>query len=245
MLPKPIKKTYYWLLAQKPVGEWIVYAITFFYHMAIILFRIKPTQDRTALIIVSHKYKFIYIGIPKVATRAFKGALIEKGQAEYESEFFETAADLQRVLKHYPDYFRFSITRNPWDRIVSCYNSKIAEGTTYSKYVRIMAAYKDLKPQMPFEAFCEWLLTPMGGDAYADRHWLSQHVLIGEKCDYVGKYENLEEEIKIICEKIGCPVFDLPQRGHISSKHDPFTPETRAMIAQRYKEDIERYGYEE
>ncbi|MBX2834528.1 MAG: sulfotransferase family protein [Micavibrio sp.] len=252
MLPKPVRKIYYALAGSGPIGNALAYFVTFLYHAYLVVFRIEPKQDRTALLIVSHKYKFIYIGVPKVASRAFMGALIEKGQAKYESEWFETTADFKRVLAQYPDYFKFSIVRNPWARIVSCYNSKIGEGITYSKYVRIMAAYKTLKAGMAFDDFVRWLCTPMGADANADRHWLSQYVLLTHKngepiCDYVGRYENLEEEIKVICGKIGVEPFKLPQRGHLSSTKDYksyYMDETAALIKQRYAKDCELYGYE-
>lgn len=252
MLPKALRTMYYWLLVQKPVGEWLVYAITFFYHMAIILFHLQPQQDKTALVIVSHKYKFIYLGIPKVASRSFMAAFIEQGRDIYQSEWFETPGDMARVLAQHPHYFKFSIVRNPYARVVSCYNSKISEGVTYSKYVRIMARYKHLKSRISFPDFCRWLTTEEGGDAYADRHWLSQYILLQDEngkavCDYVGKYESLEEELKIIAEKLSMPLPNLPQRGHISSSSETeeyYTAETRALIAERYARDFKEFGYD-
>lgn len=251
MLPKALRNIYYALLAQKPVGEWIAYAATFAYHAAIILFRLKPQQDKTALVIVSHRYKFIYIGIPKVASRSFRTALVERGRDIYDSEWFETPAGLTRVIQEYPSYYKFSIVRDPYARVVSCYHSKISEGATYSKYVRIMARYKHLARNISFDGFCRWLVTDEGSDAYADRHWLSQHVLLQDEkgrsiCDYVGKYERLDQELILISEQLNMPVPDLPQHGHISSasEGDIHTPQTRALIAKRYAKDFEVFGYD-
>ena len=62
--------------------------------------------------------------------------------------------------------------------------------------------------------------------------------------DFIGRFENLENDYKYICQKIGLTT-KLP---HVrASKHKHYTEyyddETREIIADRYAKDIEYFGY--
>ncbi|MDB2682722.1 sulfotransferase family protein [Alphaproteobacteria bacterium] len=251
MLPKPLRLFYYWLSHQGKVGYWLVQLVNWSFIQYVRIFKVKPKRDLTALTIVSHKYKFIYIGIPKTATRAFLEAFALSGKDEYGSEWFESAADFQRVLRKYPDYFKFSFTRNPYARIVSCYNSKI-DHDVLGKQARILCFYDGLSGKMGFGNFAKWLESDEGADAVADRHWLSQHAFLYDGagqaiCDYVGQYENLEVELAALRKRLGLPEIELEREGYISETRDYrdyYDDAVRARIARRYAKDLELFGYE-
>ena len=122
---------------------------------------------------------------------------------------------------------------------------------------------------MDFDDFVAWLNTEEGQDSVADRHWISQHKFLYKEghslCQFIGKYENLEADWKIVCERIQIPHEPLKQKGYISatlSANNPgeisdngsevvknnytdfFTDETREAVRQRYQKDIELFGYE-
>lgn len=119
-----------------------------------------------------------------------------------------------------------------------------------------MAFYKGLKPRMPFADFVEWLCGTEGHDGIADRHWLSQHCFLYNNdkpiCNYVGRFENLENELTIISEKLNLPAIELEQKGWISADWNNkkggyrsyYNDRTRDLIAKRYARDIELFGYE-
>lgn len=251
MLPKPLRAAYYWISHQGKIGYALVQGINWAFMKSVQAFGIKAKKDLTCLTIISHKYKFIYIGIPKTATRSFMNAFALDGKDIFESEWFETPAAYQKALHDHPDYFKFSFVRNPWARIVSCYNSKIADAVL-GKQARIMSFYKNLKPGMSFSDFVHWLSSDEGADEYADRHWLSQNELLCDKngalhCDFVGRYENLEEDLNTLSEKLGFPMPELKQKGFISQKKDYrelYDEDTQAIIAKRYAKDIELFNYE-
>ena len=72
---------------------------------------------------ISHKYKFIFTEIPKTGTTSICGILEKTGVPPTRKHL-----DLFQYRKlHpeiYPEYFKFSFVRNPWDRTVSLYHRR-------------------------------------------------------------------------------------------------------------------------
>ena len=102
-------------------------------------------------------------------------------------------------------YFKFSFVRNPWDRIVSEYK------------------YRGHPMRMSFKTWLfEFLPEPGFTDAY--RHIVPQHEFIHDAegtllADFVGRYENLQADFDVICERLGIPRTPLPTRTARWSRH--------------------------
>ncbi len=62
--------------------------------------------------------------------------------------------------------------------------------------------------------------------------------------DFVGKFENLDEDFRSICQKVGISAR-LPHinKSKRTDYRDYYDSETRDLTAQLYAEDIERFGY--
>ena len=56
----------------------------------------------------------------------------------------------------------FSVVRDPWSRVVSCYEKKIRGAYAAHPYrgIPLIASYRGLSWRMPFDAFVEWLCSP-------------------------------------------------------------------------------------
>lgn len=69
--------------------------------------------------LVSHRYKFVYIHIPKTGGTAIREAI--RQHTDYEFRQHNTFGDAQRQGICCPGYTWIAFVRNPWDRLVSWY----------------------------------------------------------------------------------------------------------------------------
>lgn len=151
------------------------------------------------------------------------------------------ASDAQHELpvEVFEPYFKFAFVRNPWDLQVSMYHFILRE-ETHLRHALVRSLGS-------FEAYLEWLVqTPNPFPKGATR--LQQEPLIdGEGrllVDFVGRYERLAEDFEQVCKHLRLDVY-LPHLNR--TEHQDFrryyTDATRALVAEHFAEDIERFGY--
>lgn len=206
---------------------------------------------------ISHQYKFIWVRIPKAATRSILCAFSDSNVLTQ-----SVCTPLFQLNQRYENYYKFAFVRNPWARVVSCYLNKICSANKV-KVSWYFARYTGLKYQMPFDEFVEWLCGKYGRDELADPHWISQHKFIfyGDKnlVDFVGRLENFENDFTGVCKHIGLPIGEMPMLNTEYNKFEPdsqqarnrkdeyyrdfYNEQTRELIAQRYSKDISMFDY--
>ena len=85
--------------------------------------------------LISHKYKFVFISIPKTGSTSIRNSLSQYGDV-FSSTDPNSPVYLHiksKQLKKYfienkwnwDDYFKFAFVRNPWDSMVSQYYYKM------------------------------------------------------------------------------------------------------------------------
>ena len=138
------------------------------------------------------------------------------------------------------NYFKFTFVRNPWDLLVSL----------YSHYVRIN------RMNQTFEEFLEQTVSVKdpfnkSDNKYHVRYnsltnmdWISDENG-NQLVDFVGRFENLQEDFNTICDKIGIPHQKLPHKNKSKHKHytEYYDPITKQIVAEKYAKDIEYFGY--
>tara|TARA_B100000676_G_C17886111_1_gene736576 strand:- start:157 stop:717 length:561 start_codon:yes stop_codon:yes gene_type:complete len=181
---------------------------------------------------ISHEHKFIFIHTPKTAGSSIRMAL----DGKYDELHKPHHSGIESVKKQiqpemFEVYFKFAFVRNPWDREVSRYH--------------FIQRYKD--PKNALVKFCqtsfrEYIL------AVIDRDVISYDTLKinGEYAlDFIGKFENLQQDFNIVCNEIGIQQQSLPHIQKSTHKHytEYYDDETRETVAQKYAEDIEYFDY--
>ncbi|GAF96179.1 unnamed protein product, partial [marine sediment metagenome] len=169
------------------------------------------------MVIISHKHKFIYIKTYKTASTSIQIYLgkfcgdqdvltpIEPVTSEIGRLYNETvknfkgfyshigAKEIQKLVGYdiWNHYFKFTFERNPWDRAVSFYHF-------YKKT-------KDLS--VSFEEWIQdWIKSKKRVSNY-DLYTIKGKVAV----DYIGKYENLELDLRYVLDKLKLPFEDLPK----------------------------------
>jgi hypothetical protein len=224
--------------------------------------------------IISEEHRFVYLAIPKVASTSLLNSLLPYFDFGLDSESLamlkqgiplrgahekfnrsryriNKATFLAGLGDQYHQYFKFTFVRNPWDRLLSCYMSKVVRsgaGMPMGKYGNVI-----LRRNMSFQEFAEAVcLIP---DEEANIHFCSQHVFVCSRgsgknvlADYVGRFENLEEDFEIVTKRIGINA-QLPHAANTASirgsrsYRDFYGEKLARMVGERYREDVEIFGY--
>lgn len=206
---------------------------------------------------LSHKYKCIFVHIPKCG-----GSSIEK--ILWPSEAERTASNLWRGfiskyhnkyqtggLQHlqasqikleltkevFNTYFKCSIVRNPWDKAVSQFE--------YMKKRKDLRDYIGMSENDSFKKYLSLIQRNI------HVQWDVQHKFIvdnNEKLmvDFVGKFESFESDVSKILGKLKIVGIDkIPHVNKSIRSHykDYYDSESREIIQYLYKKDIELFGY--
>lgn len=213
--------------------------------------------------LLSPKYRFLFVHIPKTGGTSIRVALRGyKWKDPWRIPLFvcsrlsalsghRLACKLPRHAKivaakemlprdFFDSLFKFAFVRNPWDLQVSSYH-------------HIRRERPHLMKDLPsFEAFLKHKLNP-------DRPYVFHFDVSIERqsdylmdldgtilTDFIGRYENLEEDFQEACRRIGIRAPALPHKRKASDRQDYrayYSAETAELVAWHYRRDIELFGY--
>ena len=144
------------------------------------------------------------------------------------------------------DYFKFTFVRNPFSKCLSEYfweKTYLNESLNFNDWVKFKLG--DLINQSENNIIM-----------MRQKHNLEQYKFIydtSDNClvDFIGRFENLQEDFNIVCDKIGIPRQKLPHKNKTKHqnksnyKHytEYYDDETRQIVAEKYARDIEYFGY--
>ena len=185
---------------------------------------------------VSHKHKCIFVHIIKTGgtsiEKFFRGGKVHKFAKNYKKRVGN---------KKWNNYFKFTFVRNPWDKMVSqyFYIQKRKEGKYELKFREFILAFESC-PESEY----------IKGNGVAVRYnpiqlpWIlddNGNCLV----DFIGRYENLQEDFNTVCDKIGIPQQKLPHENKSKHKHytEYYDEKTKQIVAKKYAKDIEYFEY--
>ena len=184
---------------------------------------------------INHNYKFIFIHVPKVAGTSirscFKINSYDKGVVNKRyphsrcSEIKEYCGE-----KVWDEYFKFAFVRNPFDRSISFYHFHKSPQYT-DKAGRERALSMEFK---------DWVDTNRNPNVtHTQSYYLDLDI------DYVGRYENLQNDFNIICDKLDTERFTLPHYNSSQHSHwlDYYDKELMQRVHNMYKDDFNKFNY--
>ncbi|MFA9409449.1 MAG: sulfotransferase family 2 domain-containing protein, partial [Candidatus Dadabacteria bacterium] len=238
------------------------------------------SKDGHSIMIISHKYKFIFIKTRKTAGSSIQIYLsdhcgqddivspIDRPERPYNPRNYRgfynpvpelmerhSPAKIVRTLGRFlslkkfqshikarelrgriprdiwDGYFKFTVERNPWDKVLSHYHFVRQR---YSKYDK----------NISFEEYLDVAELPYNYTKYTD---LENNIIV----DRVVKYEHLNEELGEIFQELGVPFsgsLGPTEKSHYRKDRRPYqevyTPEQKLAVAKLFDQEIEMHGYE-
>jgi len=201
---------------------------------------------------INHDKKYIFLHLPKTAGSSIKKVLL-KGEEGKNTEHTVGHPHLWEYKNNLGgnglgNYFKFAITRNPFDRLVSSF-FYISADSQWIPDIRMRKQFN--LENSSFSFFVKNTLKLILKDpSLRPRHFKPQaDFFYGDQTncplDLVGKFENLQEDFNTVCDRIGIPKQKLPHENKSKHKHytEYYDDETRQIVAERYAKDIEHFGY--
>ena len=221
---------------------------------------------------ISHTYKCIFVHIPKTAGTSISKKLgsfeeLKRGVQDHRTikeveplnlidwsqivlkRRFVTDGKLlfDRVIRNqyirrmdiptqdqYHNYFKFTFVRNPWARVFSWYNNVLRDPIKRNR----LGVLEDCSfPNFVKNHMDTWGLRPQ---TWWIKDWKNEIPL-----DFIGRFENLNEDFHHVCDVLGIENCELPHliAGNTASYIESYNQELSQIVADLYAEEIKLFGY--
>lgn len=182
--------------------------------------------------------RIVFFAINKTGSSSLWTWLDEHGVAYLMNRYREEEAGKLKLIeevkrRHLPC---FTVVRNPWSRALSswkwCMQEKGLPKCSFEEFLRI--PLERMTRGQRFHTLPQW------------RHIVDANGEIGY-LDHVGRFEALESTRDWLAETLGLPRADA--LAHLKRTGDSdyaqhYTAETRALVTEIFRRDIELFGYE-
>lgn len=220
--------------------------------------------------IVSREHRFVFVHIQKTGGDTVRHLLGRHFDNLTEVAAKHDPARKGEIrLNEWNGFYSFAFVRNPWARLVSWYRM-IAEASRLKWYHKFLGERKRshyhqaqnnklwryvLQNSSSFEGFikhCTGEVT-MHDSRPTSRYSFTRNqveYVTDEEgnviVDFVGRFENYEADLRTAFAQIGVDLGPLPHKNTSSHRHYStyYTPETRAIVRDRFRRDIDYFGYE-
>lgn len=209
--------------------------------------------------LISHKHRFVFVHIYKNAGSSIRTALLPftyyNAAHEWTLKLYQKARarpplilnpepcrnkhskvpEIVEVIgkKTFDDYFSFAVVRNPWDWQVSLYN-----------YMRktpmhFQHALANVFPDFP--TYLRWRCSEEVRFQKDFIYSVDGRLLV----DFVGRFETIDDDFRIICERIGIRAH-LPVTNVSKTRpyQEYYTAELIDLVRKTFAPDIELFGYQ-
>lgn len=214
--------------------------------------------------LLSHRYKFLYVHIAKTGGTSARAALARKAWLDPYRPLMFLCSKLSHMTGHklgckfprhakaiaakemlpkefYDSLFKFAFARNPWDLQVSSYHHLKRERPhllhgheDFESFLRFK-----LDPARPYQYHIDTSIE-LQSDYVVDLHG---NLIV----DFVGKFETLHDDFAHICQRIGIECA-LPHRRKATDRKQDFrgyyTDESAELVKNHFRRDLELFEYE-
>jgi len=218
--------------------------------------------------LISHNHKLLFVHLQKTGGETVSKLLAETvpdlDRLEPKHKF---ARQGREEVRGWDEYFKFAFVRNPWDRLVSWYsmirNAAIMyrvhrtptnrRQESHIRQVRQNRLWRYvLDNSSTFEEFiynCTDDIAMGEGVAYSFTYNQLDYVTDSNGrllVDFIGRFESFETDLRKVFRILGVEPELVPWENRSSHAHYSlfYTAETKKIVSERFKRDIEYFGYE-
>jgi len=189
---------------------------------------------------ISHTHQFIFVHVPRTGGSSFELAVGQATASDSKTrllgntDFPEKHKGFEYYHTNYPiefgNYYKFTIVRNPFDRIVS-------------QWFWRTTVIKDLEGMR----LKEFIISRPDSSLYYKKFKLSGFSIQDslKQFDYIGRFEDLNNTYKFLFEKL-----HIQQNNKICSNrtihnnyHEYYNEETIDIVNDKYNLDLELFDY--
>lgn len=201
---------------------------------------------------INYDKKFIFVHIPKTAGTSLRIALNMPPFDHFTAQYFYDNYNFE-----FRRFFKFAFVRNPLSRFISLYNYVRMEENYYhsSKFPSNSLGGKhpfyDICHQKSIEHFIEYMVDPSNALIFQNSQFLPQSNWFNlngefgtEFYDFVGNYENILEDIKLLSQLINVNI-QLPHLNQSIKKFEKsqLSNKSQALLQDYYAKDYELFNY--
>lgn len=178
--------------------------------------------------------KLLFIHIARTGGTSVETALAGRDWWQIDPQSKHISASQARILygeDNWRSHTKFSIVRNPWDRLVSMWSTGWWNEQTQQR---------EIYPS----TIKEFVLTlaPHPHERYASLHY---HSILDQDLDFILRFEHLQCDFSSMLTSINAPDICLP---HVESRvrdhyRTYFDEESASLVADLFQQDIQTYGY--
>ena len=200
--------------------------------------------------IISDKYKCIFIRIPKNASTSIEkvfgihdpGSIYPNDKPPYGHE---VASDIRRIAgeEKWNSYFKFAFFRNPEERFISHFRYNLDYHFPTQQWLWVFMPDKQLNRRedkiidkhnfAQFHTYDKYWSRPKF--KYQQVEWIDEDDI------FVGSMDRLQDDWKYICDKVGLDA-DLPMTNRSGKEGWILDEEVKDLIKIYYKDDINYYN---
>jgi len=201
---------------------------------------------------INHDKEFIFVHVPKTAGTSihicFKDMFGVADRTDPLPDLHHQS--ITSILRQQPackDYFKFAVTRNPYDRFLSgwrdFYQNKKSSRSSHPYHIDDGCSFEHFCLNFPNSVWSE------------DIHFRPQYELLTEnekiKVDKIVKFESLKDDLGKVFDLLSLPmeVFNRQIKHRETCKKDKdyrksYNNRTKEIIGSFFKKDLELFNYE-
>jgi hypothetical protein len=197
--------------------------------------------------VIDHNLKIVFVEIPKTATQTITKEFTDQRNPIGWSKahmLYRQHYSISQLLeydylstKQFDDYFKFSFIRNPFERAVS----------EYFYRCKIHKNYENEHPT--FDHFIAQDLEYTQRQQSIHQHLLPNYdfIYMNDVCkmNFVGRYENLQNDYDTLCDMINKPKSKLKIKNSTYHNHysEYYSEQTKKLLVSKYANDIQYLDY--